>query len=237
MKKNTATSLVVLLTFSLISGIAFGQQGQSRPRTQSRQRPPAPNTAAADASTQTAVTRDGRTVILKNDGTWEYQQNALTPKAPTTSKQTGVLSIEAGLVFQSGDVKPVARTTFYLLNADLAQILREAGIKPTDKLSESAEPTDNDFVLSFAFANRYAALDKYQAFLPAALATIKPHIVQSVTTDFTGKAVFEPVPEGVYYLVGVATPAKAIVAWNLKVNVKAGQSSITLDQNNAEVAA
>src|SRR5437764_14620029 len=113
MKKNTATSLVVLLTFSLISGIAFGQQGQSRPRTQSRQQPPAPNTAAADASTQTAVTRDGRTVILKNDGTWEYQQKVPNAIVPTVSKQKGTLSIEAGLVFQSGDVKPVARTTFY----------------------------------------------------------------------------------------------------------------------------
>lgn len=230
--KTALLTMMILLVVCFTEGITLGQQRRNR----SRDTTTSQASAQTEASTQTAVTQDGRRVILKSDGTWEYVNGTPNAKAQAINKQKGSLSIEAGLVFQSGDVKPVARTTFYLLDADLAQILREAGITPPDKPSNNSEATDNDFIVSFAFANRYATLEKYQAFLLAATAAIKPHIIQSITTDFTGKAVFESVPEGAYYLVGVATPAKAIVAWNLKVTVKAGQTSITLDQNNAAVA-
>jgi hypothetical protein len=46
----------------------------------------------------------------------------VTP-TPTPTPEAS-LSIEAGVIFKSGDVKPVARTTFYLLDEDFKTILQ-----------------------------------------------------------------------------------------------------------------
>ncbi|MDQ3219604.1 MAG: hypothetical protein M3Q26_02505 [Acidobacteriota bacterium] len=65
---------------------------------------------------------------------------------------------------------------------------------------------------------------------------MKPHIVQSVTTDFSGKAKFAAVAAGTYYLMGFGSTPRGFVIWNLKVALKAGETPIILDQNNADVA-
>ena len=64
---------------------------------------------------------------------------------------------------------------------------------------------------------------------------MRPHIVATVTTDFNGKGQFSAVPAGTYYLMGIGQLYKQVVLWNLKVDLNAGQNSVTLDQNNASV--
>jgi hypothetical protein len=62
-------------------------------------------TVKAQAKTiATAKTEDGRTVLLKDDGTYE-----ILP-APAVSAKVS-LDIETGLVFTDGSVVPVSRTT------------------------------------------------------------------------------------------------------------------------------
>jgi len=145
------------------------------------------------------------------------------------------LSLEAGLVFRSGDIKPVARTTFYLLDDNLAKILREAGLQPPGRIGSSSGDPDTNMVFGFASATKYSSLPDYQAFLPAAMAALKPHILQSVTTDFSGKASFAPIASGTYYLMGVSQTPRGFAVWNLKVDINSSQS-VTLDQNNAVYA-
>lgn len=56
---------------------------------------------------QVATTKDGRKVILKSDGTWRYVDHPTGEKSATAN-----LSFDTGVVFKSGDVKPIARATF-----------------------------------------------------------------------------------------------------------------------------
>jgi hypothetical protein len=147
-----------------------------------------------------------------------------TPKKPV-AVQKGNLSIEAGLVFKNGDVKPVARVEFHLLDADLESIIRDSGLK-----LGQYDDTYIDRYASLEFATRQYGVVTTQ--LKQAQAAIKSHIVASVTTDFSGKGKFPTIKTGKYYLYGVGGTAQQAAIWNLSVEIKAGNQSITLDNKN-----
>lgn len=209
-------------------------------------RRPASPKATPKVSVQTATTRDGRTVLLKSDGTWEYTDDPITPSAATpnsgagitatnAASQSGELSLEAALVFRSGDVKPMARTVFYLLDDDLAKILRTAGLKTSQRYG-AMQDTDHNLLFTFGSASKYPSLEDHAQFYSTATEALKPHIKQSITTDFSGKATFQNVPVGNYFLMGFGLTPRGFVLWNIAVEMKPGTSSITLDQNNAAFA-
>jgi hypothetical protein len=62
---------------------------------------------------------------------------------------------------------------------------------------------------------------------------VKPHIVKTVTTDFTGKATFDTVAPGTYYLMAVASTPQSYAMWNMRLELKPGPFAVSLDQNNA----
>lgn len=144
-----------------------------------------------------------------------------------TPKKEGVVSIEAGLVFQSGDIKPVARTMFYLLDESAVKLMRQSGVKSSDGGKSD-----------IAIAGAYGISSKFNNNPNAsrANALIKKHSIQSVTTDFGGKAKFPPVPQGSYYLFGISSTPKGFSIWDVKINLNATETSVTLDQNNAVAA-
>jgi hypothetical protein len=147
------------------------------------------------------------------------------------------LSIEAGLVFQSSDFKPVARTAFMLLDDDLATILIGAGIKLPKGMSDSGRGTEWEFVHSYGFAPELTALPEWDEFLKNAQAAIAPHIVKTATTDFDGKAEFDSLPQKTLYLVGTYKTPLSFAVWNLKIEkLNPGKNSIVLDQKNAVYA-
>ena len=201
--------------------------------------------ATPKVSVQTATTKDGRTVLLKSDGTWEYTDDPVAPSAASTSAavvspaspaaQSGALSLEAALVFRSGDVKPMARTVFYLLDDDLAKILRAAGLKTSQRYG-TMQDTDQNLLFTFGSASKYPSLEDHAQFYATATEALKPDIKQSITTDFSGKAIFQNVQVGNYFLMGFGLTPRGFVLWNVAVEIKPGSSSITLDQNNAAFA-
>jgi hypothetical protein len=156
----------------------------------------------------------------------------VSPKA----QAKGTLSFETGLVFKSGDVKPVARTTFYLLDDDLSKILADAGLQTPRGYESGSGDTNKDLINSFASSIVYSLVPAFKNFYPAAMTALKPHTIETVTTDFSGKATFSPVAAGTYYLMGVSETPNGYVIWNFKVELKAGKNSVTLDQNNAATA-
>jgi hypothetical protein len=215
---TVATVLLLLQTSNIIA------------QTRKPNRTPAARPSQS-VTTQTATTKDGRTVILKSDGTWVYADDEApavesTPRKSGGTRPNSVLSFETGLVFKSGDVKPLARSTFYLLDDNLENILRNAGFQPESDLS---------LLNSLGMAYYGRELEKYRTTYDKAMEAMKPHIVATVTTDFNGKAQFSAVPEGTYYLMGIGQLYKQVVLWNLKVDLNSGQNSVTLDQNNAAV--
>lgn len=176
------------------------------------------------AANQTVTTDDGRKVILKSSGTWLYADKKSNAKGGAT------LSFETGLVLKSGDVKPVSRTTFYLLDNSFAKILFDAGIKKGDgKEFENPGSIYSSFVVDYEYSG---ASESSTKFVKEAMQLIKPHVAQEVTTGFDGKATFKPVPVGTYYLMGHSKVSGNYVMWDTKVDISSGKNFITLDQNN-----
>lgn len=131
--------------------------------------------------------------------------------------ESGSLAIEAGLILRSADVKPVARVEFSLLNRDLETILAQSDYMlelPKDmkkifanmiqKTSEKhvgvltmlVKKSGNDEVKNLELLTQF----KYS--IARAVTATKPFVVQSVTTNFQGKARLSNIPAGTYYLFG-----------------------------------
>ncbi len=124
-----------------------------------------------------------------------------------------------------GGNQPVARTTFYLLDDDPEKLMRAAGVGSEGALS----------VLDvFAFGVKYDRR-RTPAFT-AATESIASHTKQTVMTDFNGKAQFTDIAPGRYFIFGTSNTRKGYAIWSLAVDIKAGQNSIILDQNNAATA-
>lgn len=161
----------------------------------------------------------------------------------------GNLSIEAGVIVKSGDVKTVARTQFYLLDKDLETILREAGIKNFVSGNSGGEQVSGiigqdagllgsrlprqelSYSRSYAMWSRFPNL--YGEDLTKAQEALKPHIVATITTDFSGKGSASQIKSGNYHLVGTYRITNQAVFWYLPVEIKSGNQSLVLDNNNA----
>jgi hypothetical protein len=219
-------------TISLLSifVVVVAQQStlsQIRPH----QRTPAKPAAEKPVTVQMATTDDGKRIELRSDGTWKYIDSAPTaPANRVTSTRTTILSIEAGLVFKSGDIKPVARTEFHLLDESLSKILRDAGLQPR---AGDTDASDHGVIFSYGLARKYGADSNFPAAVQEA---VSKHVIQTTTSGFDGKGKFNPVPQGTYYVFAMASTPKGFVIWNVKVELNSAEVSITLDQNNAEIA-
>lgn len=187
-------------------------------------------------TTQTATTEDGKQVVLSSNGTWKYssENDSNLSTRPKGGRPNSNLSFETGLVFKSGDVKPIARTTFYLIDDDLARILRAAGLHAPQEYGGG--DSDEDLINAYARSIKYSILPAYKDFYPTAKTALQSHVIQQATTDFSGKAEFPAVPSGTYYLMGMSETPRGYAIWNLRVELKPGKNSVTLDQNNAVTA-
>lgn len=147
-------------------------------------------------------------------------------------KLNSTLSIETGLVLRSGDIKRVPRTQFHLLDESFANILNNSNFSYDNY--EASSNKDKSLVYSNYLLNKkYIALDKNQKNYDRAWALIKPHITQTVITDFNGKATFKSIKSGKFYLVGDTMINNSQVIWDYEVNLKSGKNTVTLDQDNA----
>jgi len=154
------------------------------------------------------------------------RRSARTPSPkpqPTPSPTPAVasVSIEAGLIYNSGDTKPVARTTFFLLDEDLRILLKPFGETPGTLGSEM------DLLYAFReYPKSKASYDQIKA-------AVESHIIASVTTDFNGKAKLTDLVPGPRFLYGEFHVGENRIAWNVKVEIKAGaETSIILDNSN-----
>ncbi len=181
-----------------------------------------------------ATTKDGKTVILKSDGTWRYA--VLTERISTTRPVAKVtLSLETGIIYRTGEVMPVARTTFYVLDENALTIAKNAGIQPSASTLEIFKDLDRALLrdIGSSMAGQYQSL--YADFGASFLKAIEPHIITKFTTDFSGKATVPDLDAKQYYLFGVGATRRSSAIWNLPIDL-AKESHIVLDQNNAAYA-
>lgn len=156
------------------------------------------------------------------------------------------LSIEAAVIYESGDVKPVARTQFILLDEDLNTILKpfpsmghDWEARPLKPLTPFRLGNDIENMLSVAEqVGSYAIPAERAAELKAEVEeiqkTIAAHTVASVTTDFSGKATFEGVAQRGKFIYGRFKAGRNELSWHMPVEVKPGaNATLTLSNDNS----
>jgi hypothetical protein len=159
------------------------------------------------------------TVIIMLSAAVSNAQKRKVPKAKKAAvSQKGNLSIEAGIIFDSGRVNPVARAEFYLLNASAEEVIQG---------SSNGQTALENITLDLNFP-----IFKSGG-VSRAMTAIEPYIVSSTITSFQGKATFQPVKTGNYYLFGFTKAGGSAIVWNLQTSIKSGTNSVILDNNNA----
>jgi hypothetical protein len=161
----------------------------------------------------------------------------------------GNLSVEAGLIYGAGNVKPVARTDFYLLDVDLETILKNAQLPIYWGMTQQMKDLNPTQLQNYLFILKVKAKraeigyegETDKELLDMAIykqidSILEPHIVSKVTTDFSGKTQFQNVKNGKYYLMGTTVgPSTEVILWNLPIEVKSENQTIILDNRNTKM--
>lgn len=156
--------------------------------------------------------------------------------------RTSTLNIEAKIIYNMGGAQAVARQKFYLLNKDLFDPDKENFKKKYENITD-----ENAKVVFIMQSTLLYSLQKFvtdgkveegkeKVFLDI-LEKSKPvwadFIVAETITDFDGKAAFENVPSGKYWLASQTETRSAFTLWDLPLELKPGENKLLLDQNNA----
>jgi hypothetical protein len=143
--------------------------------------------------------------------------------AQSTNNQVGTLSIE---VFARDDKskRPASKTKFYLLDAEIETIFRNAGLKEI-RADELVDTYGMAVWRSESPEYKELYKQKYKDFHIAADAALKSHIIQTVVTDSKGKARFKALTPGTYYLFGIAKINKGISIIRSPIEVKSGENA------------
>jgi len=187
----------------------------------------------------------------------------VTPALKRGGQASGTLSLAgAGYTYtvtdrQTGQVVSTERgnfsnTTFYLLDDDVENIWRSAGIRPfmgmslMDSVSfygnlgnpDLSKDTGLEALYNF-IGEGLGAADMPRAFQGNARAqfecaqkALRSHVLAETVTDAAANATFASVPAGTYYLFGQYTGGHPLT-WNLKIEVKPGNNAVTLSPKNA----
>ena len=163
------------------------------------------------------------------------------PPAAKAPAATGELEIDVGLVLKNGNVLHVLRTEFWLVRRSVSAILMENDPEGFSHYKDGLG-SDEDLEVNtlcsvlhsprFVQALRDTQPRRFEAVM-AAVPVIRRNTVETVQTDFTGKATFTA-PAGRYWVFGCYSQDPNEDAWNVPVVMAAGgKKSFILDQNNA----
>jgi hypothetical protein len=143
------------------------------------------------------------------------------PNFATASKPAGtaVLTVTSGFPPQSGVENPLAGQAYVLLRDPVASVLAKSGA------AVPASTSPQQAVRS--------ACEAHKPECHAYLVAIGNDAATGLKADAAGKAVLPGVPAGTYYLTASATLGKLVLYWNVKVDLKAGHNSVTLNTENA----
>jgi hypothetical protein len=171
------------------------------------------NGATASSATSTASATTASPNLAKG--------NPAAPAFAKPSAPTGnaVLSIASGFPSQVGVSNPLAGRPYLLLRDDVGVVLAKSGVPVP------AGVPPQEAVMS-ACEKQKPECQKYLAAISADAAT-------GLRSDADGKATLPGVPPGTYYMTASTKIGNLNLYWNVKVNLKAGQNSLVVDQHNA----
>ena len=167
----------------------------------------------------TLVSKSPQEVFLNKQPSVKTVTNP-TPKP----SESGTLDIIAGIDYKMGGVQPITSENFYLLDDDLAVILKASGMK--------ANP-DTGYLGTFGMNVKYFA-DRPDH--KKAVKAISQHTKYEAVTDLQGKAKFLNVHPGTYHIFGYSTTRGGFAVWNYEISVRSGSNSQVIDGKNAALA-
>jgi hypothetical protein len=132
---------------------------------------------------------------------------------------TAVLALASGFSQEAGKPNPVGNHGFYLLKDPVDTALTKGGFQPPAGLS----PVNG----------MHLVCTKQTPDCQKAVAAIILNSATAVKSGPEGKAVFPAVLPGVYYVFGMGQHQGKPLLWNVRVQIKAGDNSVTLDDRNA----
>jgi hypothetical protein len=146
---------------------------------------------------------------------------APAPPLATLNAPTGnaVLTILSGLSAAAGAPNALGGHPYILLRDDFATVVAKSGAAMAPGVSAVK-------TMGIACGTRTPDCQKI-------IASVQAESASAVVADATGKGVFPGVPPGTYYLMISAQYNNQPLLWSSRVNLKAGQNSVTLDQRNA----
>jgi hypothetical protein len=151
-------------------------------------------------------------------GAANHAGNLSTPNAPTGN---AILTVISGFPAQPGVLNPLAGHPYVLLRDDYDTALKKGGV------TIPAGMTGPKLVAGIC-GTRTPECQK-------ALAAVTADAASAIRADVTGKASLPGVLPGSYYLMVATQYNKQNLFWGFKVDLRAGASSVTLDERNAVV--
>jgi hypothetical protein len=129
------------------------------------------------------------------------------------------LSIVSGFATQPGVVNPLAGKTVLVMKDSLENILANAGWIPPGSSTRAVT----------AWAH---ACETRNPLCQQGIEQVRPYVVASAKLDGNGAATLPNARTGTYYLVLQIQYNGLHLVWNLRVDLKPGANSVTLDQRN-----
>jgi hypothetical protein len=149
----------------------------------------------------------------------------------------GSLLIDAQMVLPSGETQAVARETFYLLDSDMIMLAMTKGNEssPVREKVYSEHPNLGMVaqVMDARRRNAYSLGAEVIQFIEQSRPLWEPRVIKSAQTDAQGRAIFNGLKPGDYWLMGRTQSTGGAAFWNQRVSVGRGDNKITLDQTNA----
>jgi hypothetical protein len=170
---------------------------------------PVPVTSSASSGASSGTTA-GAASSAKPGGAAAFAK----PGAPTGN---AVLTVTSGFPAQAGATNLLAGRPYLLLRDSVAAALTKGGATVTAAVSPQRAVKD-------ACAQKTPDCRKYLLAVSADAAT-------GLAADANGKATLPGVPPGIYFL--TVSNQNNTIYWELKVQLKPGANSITLDAHNA----
>jgi hypothetical protein len=171
--------------------------------------------APADETCSLAVLKPG-TITAAN----MVSVNRSSSVAPDASAPTGsgVLTLSA-FPAQTGAANPLAGHLVFLLKDSMNNLLTKAGMNTPAGMTP-VQAWD-------------AACTQKAPLCQQMVAGMKPYVERMAKADASGNATFSNLPDGSYYVFTTTHNANPALAWDVRVEVKAGANSVVLDQKNA----
>jgi hypothetical protein len=136
---------------------------------------------------------------------------------------TAVLSVASGFSTQPGTVNPLAGKTYVLFKESFAGFLRRKGMFQGPPGSTTRVSPLAAWVYSCQIQSPVCQQTLYEA---------RANSVSEAKADLNGKATLPGVPAETYYLFAITAYNKQPLVWDLRVDLKPGANSVTLDQRN-----